>query len=208
MWVMKMFFLSRDKKSNEGRNVSRDIQNKKEIAKEEVLLMLDYISNDYTYESVIKSLTSSVERKKFIYHTYKLYREELLLSVIYQRELITQLKLILHRLLKWESFKDVQELENTIKTVKNNIGNQVDTYLDKYHDEYFEKYLTTEQGIKGLEKKYLERATFVSFLSDVCVYVYTNDWHSNEGLSGKWLVDEIIRAIEKKVDQLLYFHDF
>ena len=205
---MLVGFIFNKKDSNLSNDISdsqlvKDKMNRE--SKDDIKVLVDLASHDFTKNSILKGITTSLERKKYINTSFELYRNSLLYNLVYFREISQELRLLTHRMLKWDYIYDNDSFRNEMKEKKINIHETMDSLLSEYHDLYFEKYLRHSEGTTGLENEYVERSLFYSLQLEVCTYIVKNEWQPIRSVSGKWIVKEIDHAISIKVSEFLYF---
>lgn len=176
----------------------------REQQREELYALVDEVCAAYTPDSIHFGIGQSLDRKRFVNPSYEQYQEAMLRSVIYIAVVKEQVHHLVYAYVKWGRGDRDEPIMNKVEAVKKEVLKDLESHMMDRFDTYFEQFLTTDHGISGLEREYIEGTIYNSLLTDLCHQLHERGYVLGEGVSGKWLLEELENAIRFKLSQLLY----
>ncbi|WP_227394361.1 hypothetical protein [Jeotgalibacillus aurantiacus] len=147
---------------------------------------------------LIKLVENKQTQLNYIYSEPDDYKHELLKKIVFYIEMIKEIEFHLAECLRQnEHLADLQEF-------KRNLTSHIETHIQNHYDTYFKRYLSSDQGLKGLEKEYRETLMLYQLLLLLLPHYAKAPITVNDEIPKRWVVRKIKEECKRVVDEWLY----
>jgi len=150
-------------------------------------------------ENMLRLIELKRKQLIYLYPDVDDYKYELLKKIIFYLEVRKELQYYLAELLRGNS------PDYDVKKIKHQVDAEIEEKIAIHYEQFFKKYLSSDGGIKGLEKEFIEALILYEWMKALIPFYRKNPYETIDELPKRWIARTIESECRRKADELVYF---